>query len=86
MLSCCSEKSNERWWLRGTLPAQLSTSTISLLKDMASGKLSDAWASVTKGAIAEAMLGLTKLQEELRNPQECMKTPTVRSCISSYLS
>ncbi len=45
---------------------------------MAVGKLSEVWALVTKGAIAEAILGLTKLQENLRAPAECINTPTVR--------
>ncbi len=79
----CSEKSSERWWLRGTLPAQLASSIIALLKDMAAGKLSEAWAAVTKGAVAEAILGLTKLQENLRAPVECIKTPTVRAFVWS---
>ena len=45
---------------------------------MAGGKLTEAWASVTKSAIAEAILGLTKLPENLRTPTECIKTSTVR--------
>ena len=44
---------------------------------MAGGKLTEAWASVTKSAIAEAILGLTKLPENLRTPTECIKTSTV---------
>ena len=44
---------------------------------MAGGKLTEAWASVTKSAIAEAILGLTKLPENLRTPPECIKTSTV---------
>ena len=41
------------------------------------GKLSEAWATVTKGAIAEAVLSLTKLDEARRQPAECIKTHTV---------
>ena len=50
---------------------------ISLLKDMASGCLSDTWASVTKSAIAESILALTKLDNEYRQPAQCVNTPTV---------
>ena len=59
------------------MSGQLSSSIINLLKDMAGGKLTEAWASVTKSAIAEAILGLTKLPENLRTPTECIKTSTV---------
>ena len=41
------------------------------------GKLSEAWANVTRGAIAEAVLSLTKLDESKRTPAECIKTHTV---------
>ena len=41
------------------------------------GCLSETWATVTKAAVAEAILALTKLDENIRNPQVCAKTPTV---------
>ena len=41
------------------------------------GCLSETWATVTKAAIAEAILALTKLDETVRVPQTCVKTPTV---------
>ena len=41
------------------------------------GQLSETWAPVTKAAIAEAILNLTKLGEKYRDPQVCLKTPTV---------
>lgn len=50
---------------------------IALIQDMATGKLSEAWSAVTKAAIAEAILALTKLDEGLRIPQLCIKTPAV---------
>ena len=47
------------------------------------GKLSDLWATVTKGAIAEAVLSLTKLDEARRQPAECIKTHTVGASSAS---
>lgn len=43
------------------------------------GKLSETWAHITKAAIAEAILNLTKLDESQRHPQACTQLPTVRS-------
>ena len=46
---------------------------------MLQGKLSEVWANVTKAAIAEAILNLTKLDAKHRGPDVCPTTPTV-SC------
>ncbi|XP_026302017.1 E3 ubiquitin-protein ligase MYCBP2 isoform X8 [Apis mellifera] len=72
-----------RWWLRGCMTRKLAEVIIQLLKDMASGKLSEAWASVTKAAIAENILNLTRLDERSRDPTECLKTPTLWLALSS---
>ncbi|XP_015429888.1 PREDICTED: E3 ubiquitin-protein ligase MYCBP2-like [Dufourea novaeangliae] len=72
-----------RWWLRGCMTRKLAEVIIQLLKDMASGKLSDAWASVTKAAIAENILNLTRLDEKSRDPTECLRTPTLWLALSS---
>lgn len=72
-----------RWWLRGCMTRKLAEVIIQLLKDMASGKLSDAWASVTKAAIAENILNLTRLDEKSRDPVECLRTPTLWLALSS---
>ncbi|XP_076623337.1 MYC binding protein highwire isoform X2 [Colletes latitarsis] len=72
-----------RWWLRGCMTRKLAEMIIQLLKDMASGKLSDAWASVTKAAIAENILNLTRLDEKSRDPAECLRTPTLWLALSS---
>ncbi|KAH8041514.1 hypothetical protein HPB51_016959 [Rhipicephalus microplus] len=47
------------------------------------GKLTEAWARVTKGAIAENILNLTKLAEKYRTPAECLKTPTLWLALAS---
>ncbi|CAM1315881.1 MYCBP2 (predicted), partial [Pycnogonum litorale] len=72
-----------RWWLRGCMSRKLAEVIISLLKDMASGKLSEAWATVTKDAVAENILALTKLEDRFRNPSECVKTPTLWLSLAS---
>ncbi|XP_017881860.2 E3 ubiquitin-protein ligase MYCBP2-like isoform X6 [Ceratina calcarata] len=72
-----------RWWLRGCMTRKLAEEIIQLLKDMASGKLSEVWASITKAAIAENILNLTRLDEKSRDPAECLKTSTLWLALSS---
>src|SRR6218665_2046028 len=66
-----------RWWFRGTISIQLAETIISLLKDLSAGKLTKEWAAVTKSAIAEPILSLSHLSESLRNPTDCLRTPTL---------
>jgi len=47
------------------------------------GKLSEAWANVTKGAVAENILNLTKLEDAHRTPSECLHTPTLWLALAS---
>lgn len=47
------------------------------------GKMSDVWANITKGAVAENILNLTCLSEEQRVPQVCLKTPTLWLALAS---
>lgn len=54
-----------------------------LLFIFSQGKLSEAWAAVTKAAIAENILNLTRLDEKSRDPTECLKTPTLWLALSS---
>ncbi|XP_076245488.1 MYC binding protein highwire [Calliopsis andreniformis] len=72
-----------RWWLRGSMTRKLAEVIIQLLKDMASGKLSEAWAAITKAAIAENILNLTRLDEKSRDPTECLRSPTLWLALSS---
>ncbi|XP_047115899.1 E3 ubiquitin-protein ligase highwire-like [Schistocerca piceifrons] len=73
----------DRWWLRGCISRKLAEVIIQLMKDMAAGKLSEAWADVTKGAVAENILNLTKLDENQRGPTECLHTPTLWLALAS---
>ncbi|KAG7189537.1 hypothetical protein KM043_017228 [Ampulex compressa] len=72
-----------RWWLRGCMARKLAEVIIQLLKDMAAGKLSEAWAAVTKAAISENILNLTRLDEKNREPSLCLRSPTLWLALSS---
>ncbi|EFA00365.2 E3 ubiquitin-protein ligase MYCBP2-like Protein [Tribolium castaneum] len=73
----------KRWWLRGCVNRKLAEVIVHLIKDMACGKLSEMWANVTKGAIAENILALTQLSEEQRVPTTCLRTPTLWLALAS---
>lgn len=47
------------------------------------GKLSEAWAAVTKGAVAENILNLTLLGEGQREPSACLHTATLWLALGS---
>ncbi|KAK4016037.1 hypothetical protein OUZ56_031000 [Daphnia magna] len=66
-----------RWWMRGHMPRRVAESIIQLVRDMALGNLSEVWSAVTKAGIAEAVLSLTKLEEDCRTPPDCLRTPSV---------
>ncbi|CAH0546546.1 unnamed protein product [Brassicogethes aeneus] len=72
-----------QWRLKGYVNRKLAEVIINLIKDMASGKLSESWANITKGAIAENILHLTQLTEEERVPSVCVKTPTLWLALAS---
>ncbi|KAG5884570.1 hypothetical protein JTB14_006595 [Gonioctena quinquepunctata] len=72
-----------RWWLRGPVSKKLAEVIVNLIKDMAAGKLSECWANITKGAIAENIIHLTYLSEDLRIPSSCLRTPTLWLALAS---
>lgn len=73
----------DRWFLRGCMSRKLAEVIINLISDMCQGKLGSAWTSVTKSAIAENIINLTKLPDELRSPSECLKKPTLWLALAS---
>ena len=73
----------DRWWLRGCMSRKLAEVIMTLLRDMSSGKLSVTWASVTRAAISENIINLTRLPESLRSSNECLKTPTLWIALAS---
>ena len=56
---------------------------ISLLKDMSDGSLGGQWPEVTKGAVAENILVLTKLEGSQRESSECLGLPVVWMALAS---
>ncbi|CAH1132864.1 unnamed protein product [Ceutorhynchus assimilis] len=73
----------QRWYLRGTANRKLAEVIVQLITDMTAGKMSEIWANITKGAIAENILNLTCLNEEYRVPNVCLKTPTLWLALAS---
>lgn len=93
-LSMCSyiRRGESHWWMKGSTPPQIAEIIIKLVKDMAAGHLSDAWSRVTKNAIAETIIALTKMEEEHRSPVRCIATTRVRlfsyhttACVCVYV-
>ncbi|KAJ8975748.1 hypothetical protein NQ317_015370 [Molorchus minor] len=68
---------------KGSVNKKLSGVIIHLIKGHGSGKFSDTWANITKGAIAENILNVTYLSEEQRIPNNCLKTPTLWLALAS---
>ncbi|RXG52705.1 E3 ubiquitin-protein ligase MYCBP2 [Armadillidium vulgare] len=56
-----------RWYLQGGATRKLADLIISLIRDMTYGRLTDEWAKVSKGAIAENIINLTRLHERNRS-------------------
>ncbi|XP_054087808.1 E3 ubiquitin-protein ligase highwire isoform X1 [Zeugodacus cucurbitae] len=74
---------NQRWFLNGVISTKQAESIISLVRDLASGKLSEKWSQITKAAIAESVLNLTRLDEIFRNPEHCVKTASMWLALAS---
>ncbi|XP_041463247.1 E3 ubiquitin-protein ligase MYCBP2-like isoform X4 [Lytechinus variegatus] len=74
---------SKHWWLCGSMSHNIAEQIIALIKDMSAGKISSEWAKVTKGAIAERVLSLTKLDEAKRAPALCIKTNTLWLSLAS---
>ncbi|XP_073976386.1 MYC binding protein highwire isoform X3 [Rhodnius prolixus] len=85
LATCIHPRDNvgARWWLRGCISRKLAEDIISLIRDMASGKLSEVWACVTKGAVAENILNLTRLTESQRGSNDCLRSPTLWLALAS---
>ena len=66
-----------RWWLRGSLSKKISEEIVQMIREMSQGSFGDDWAYISKSAIAEAVLNLTRLGPELRAPEEGVRCGTV---------
>ncbi|XP_063248335.1 E3 ubiquitin-protein ligase MYCBP2 isoform X13 [Prinia subflava] len=76
-------RGESHWWMKGSTPTQISEIIIKLIKDMAAGHLSEAWSRVTKNAIAETIIALTKMEEEYRSPVRCISTTRLWLALAS---
>ncbi|KAJ8253382.1 hypothetical protein GJAV_G00212310 [Gymnothorax javanicus] len=76
-------RGESHWWMKGSTPPQIAEIIIKLVKDMAAGHLSDAWSRVTKNAIAETIIALTKMEEEHRAPVRCIATTRLWLALAS---
>ncbi|XP_062862091.1 E3 ubiquitin-protein ligase MYCBP2 isoform X10 [Trichomycterus rosablanca] len=76
-------RGESHWWMKGSTPPQISEIIIKLVKDMAAGHLSEAWSRVTKNAIAETIIALTKMEEEHRSPVRCIATTRLWLALAS---
>ncbi|XP_055726868.1 E3 ubiquitin-protein ligase MYCBP2 isoform X16 [Salvelinus fontinalis] len=76
-------RGESHWWMKGSTPPQIAEIIIKLVKDMAAGHLSDAWSRVTKNAIAETIMALTKMEEEHRSPVRCIATTRLWLALAS---
>nr|XP_033805293.1 E3 ubiquitin-protein ligase MYCBP2 isoform X3 [Geotrypetes seraphini] len=76
-------RGESHWWMKGSTPTQISEIIIKLVKDMAAGHLSETWSRVTKNAIAETIIALTKMEEEYRSPVRCIATTRLWLALAS---
>lgn len=83
MSAMAREDPRKRWFLCGSASTKLAENIICLIKDMINGKLSEKWSSVTKTAVAECIINLAHLDELHRQPEMCLKTPTIWLALAS---
>jgi RCR-type E3 ubiquitin transferase len=81
--SSVKECTQTRWFLHGTASTKLAENIICLIKDMMSGKLTEKWSNVTKTAVAECIINLSHMNEENRQPENCLKTHTLWLALSA---
>ena len=73
----------QRWYLKGVVSQEVASEVVKLLKDMITGALGNAWEGYSKSAVGQAVLHLTKVNEEARVPVPGMYSQTVRGTVYS---
>ena len=68
---------SQRWYLKGAISKEVASEVVKLLKDMIQGSLGPQWEGYAKSAIGQAVLHLTKMNEEARMPVPGMFSQTV---------
>ena len=74
LCSCRLSDSGDSWWLRGSVSSQLAESIVQLLGEMAAGRLGADWAGVTKCAVADPILSLSRLPVSYRTLDMCLQS------------
>ncbi|KAJ6639219.1 E3 ubiquitin-protein ligase highwire [Pseudolycoriella hygida] len=74
---------NQLWFMKGSISVKQAENIIGIIRDMAGGKFSEKWSLVTKAAIAESILNLTRLDEVFRTNENCVKTATLWLALAS---
>lgn len=82
-VSSILREERKRWFLCGSASTKLAENIISLIRDMGNGKLTEKWTQVTKTAVAECIINLAHLDEINRQPDVCLKTPTLWLALAS---
>ncbi len=67
----------QRWYFKGSISQEVASEVIQLLKDMVKGSLGSQWEECSKSAIGQAVLHMTKINEEARAPVPGMFSQTV---------
>lgn len=68
---------SQRWYLKGGVPKPVAAEVVKLVKDMIEGSLGPQWEGYSKSAVGQAVLHLTKINEEARMPVPGMYSQTV---------
>ena len=71
----------QRWYLKGSVSKAMAGEVVKLLKDMIQGSLGPQWEGYSKSTIGQAVLHLTKINEEARMPLPGMYSQTVSSFV-----
>ena len=76
---------NQRWYLKGSINQEVGSEVVKLLKDMIKGVMGAQWQGMSKAAIGQAVLHLTKVVEEARVPNPGMFSQTVSLYMFLYV-
>jgi hypothetical protein len=74
---------SQRWYLRGSVDKEVGSAVVELLKAMTAGELGQQWQGVSKAAIGQAVLHLTKINDGARVPNPGMYSQTLWLCLAA---
>jgi E3 ubiquitin-protein ligase MYCBP2 len=71
------------WLAAGSMPVEVATEVIKLIRDMIGGKFGKKWEEISNSAIGQAVLHLTKMSEPARLPQPGLFSQTLWLCLGA---